>query len=74
MLFRSGDAIRVSDVDFGNVEPFAAQERALVTVMAPRRLEEETVVAEEEGEETAGEGTAETEAAEGEEESPAEGE
>jgi len=70
-----GDVIRVRDIDFGNVEPFMAQERALVTVMAPRRLEEEAVTeAEEEGEELAGEETDETKAAEGEEEPPAEGE
>ena len=70
-----GDVIRVRDIDFGNVEPFMAQERALVTIMAPRRLEEEAVTeAEEEGEELAGEATDETKAAEGEEEPPAEGE
>ncbi len=73
-----GDVIRVRDIDFGNVEPFMAQERALVTVMAPRRLEEEVVTeAEEEGEELAGEETEETDetkVAEGEEEPPAEGE
>jgi len=70
-----GDAVRVRDVDFGNVEPFIAQERALVTVMAPRRLEEEVVEAvEEEGEELVGEETAGTKAAEGEEEPPTEGE
>jgi len=70
-----GDVIRVRDIDFGNVEPFIAQEQALVTIMAPRRLEEEAVTeAEEEGEELAGEATDETKAAEGEEEPPAEGE
>lgn len=70
-----GDVVRVRDIDFGNVEPFMAQERALVTVMAPRRLEEEVVTeAEEEGEELAGEETDETKAVEGEEEPPAEGE
>lgn len=70
-----GDVIRVRDIDFGNVEPFMAQERALVSIMAPRRLEEEVVTeAEEEGEELAGEETDETKAAEGEEEPPAEGE
>ncbi len=35
-----GDAIRVRDVDFGNVEPLLAPERALVAVVAPRGLEE----------------------------------
>ncbi len=70
-----GDVVRVRDIDFGNVEPSIAQERALVIVMAPRRLEEEAVVeAEEEGEELAGEETDETKAAEGEEEPPTEGE
>ena len=70
-----GDVVRVRDIDFGNVEPFMAQERALVTIMAPRRLEEEVVTeAEEEGEELAGEETDETKAAEEEEEPPAEGE
>jgi len=70
-----GDVVRVRDIDFGNVEPFMAQERALVTIMAPRRLEEEVVTeAEEEGEELAGEETDETKDTEGEEEPPAEGE
>lgn len=70
-----GDVVRVRDIDFGNVEPFMAQERALVTIMAPRRLEEEVVTeAEEEGEKLAGEETDETKAVEGEEEPPAEGE
>ncbi len=40
-----GDAIRVRDVDFGNVEPLLAPERALVAVVAPRGLEE-TVIGE----------------------------
>ncbi len=38
-----GDAIRVRDVDFGNVEPLLAPERALVAVVAPRGLEETTI-------------------------------
>ena len=35
-----GEGIRVRDVDFGNVEPLLPPERALVTVVAPRGLEE----------------------------------
>ena len=43
-----GEAIRVSDADFGEVEPLLPPERALVTVIAPRRAEEVVVAAEEE--------------------------
>ena len=43
-----GDAVRVRDIDFGNVEPLLAPERALVTVVAPRGLEEGPVGAAEE--------------------------
>lgn len=35
-----GEAIRVRDVDFGEVVPFLPSERALATIMAPRRAEE----------------------------------
>ncbi len=46
-----GEGIRVRDVDFGNVEPLLPPERALVTVVAPRGLEEAAVGGpEEEGE------------------------
>jgi len=38
-----GEAIRVRDVDFGNVEPLLPPERALVTVVAPRGLEEAAI-------------------------------
>jgi len=65
-----GDSIRVSDIDFGNVEPLLPPERAIVTVIAPRgyavtEAEEEVEGEEEiegeeapagEGEETEGEG------------------
>jgi len=66
-----GDSIRVSDLDFGNVEPLLPPERAIVTVIAPRgyavtEVEEEAVgeegieepeeTAVAEGEETEGEG------------------
>lgn len=34
-----GEAIRVRDVDFGEVEPLLPPERALATVVAPRRAE-----------------------------------
>ena len=66
-----GDSIRVSDLDFGNVEPLLPPERAIVTVIAPRGYAvteaEEEAVGEEgieepeetavaEGEETEGEG------------------
>lgn len=43
-----GEAIRVRDLDFGEVEPLLAPERALVTVVAPRRAEEVPVAMEEE--------------------------
>ena len=43
-----GEAIRVRDLDFGEVEPLLAPERALVTIVAPRRAEEVPVAAEEE--------------------------
>ncbi len=47
-----GEGIRVRDVDFGNVEPLLPPERALVTVVAPRGLEEAAIggPVEEEGE------------------------
>ncbi len=49
-----GEGIRVRDVDFGNVEPLLPPERALVTVVAPRGLEETAIggPVEEEGEVT----------------------
>jgi large subunit ribosomal protein L25 len=34
-----GEALRVRDLDFGEVEPLLPPERALVTVVAPRRVE-----------------------------------
>jgi len=34
-----GEAIRVRDVDFGEVEPLLPPERALATIVAPRRAE-----------------------------------
>ncbi len=34
-----GEALRVRDLDFGDVEPLLPPERALVTVVAPRRVE-----------------------------------
>ena len=34
-----GEALRVRDLDFGKVEPLLQPERALVTVVAPRRVE-----------------------------------
>jgi len=43
-----GEAIRVRDLDFGEVEPLLASERALATIVAPRRAEEVPVTAEEE--------------------------
>ena len=43
-----GEAIRVRDLDFGEVEPLLAPERTLVTIVAPRRAEEVPVAAEEE--------------------------
>jgi len=43
-----GEAIRVRDVDFGPVEPLLNPERALVTVVAPRGLEEAFAGVEEE--------------------------
>lgn len=43
-----GESIRVSDVDFGKVEPLLPPERTLVTVVAPRRVEEVLVPVEEE--------------------------
>ncbi len=59
-----GDGIRVRDVDFGNVEPLLPPERALVTVVAPRGLEEAAVGAPvEEGEAVEGAGTPEEESA-----------
>ena len=62
-----GDAVRVRDIDFGNVEPLLAPERALVTVVAPRGLEEAPVgAAEEVTEEAAPEEEAPAQAKEGE--------
>lgn len=67
-----GEGIRVRDVDFGNVEPLLPPERALVTVVAPRGLEEVAIGGpeeEEEGEvaaETVSEEEATAQAAEGE--------
>ena len=62
-----GEALRVRDIDFGEVEPLLPPERALVAVMAPRRVEvvevEEELVEELEGEAVAEEEpTAESEA------------
>jgi large subunit ribosomal protein L25 len=54
-----GEAIRVKDVDLGEVTPLLSPERALVTIVAPRGIEVEEIEAEEileeeaEGEETA---------------------
>ncbi len=53
-----GEAIRVRDLDFGEVEPLLAPERALVTIVAPRRAEEVPVAAEEELEAVEEEGLA----------------
>lgn len=53
-----GEAIRVRDLDFGGVEPLLAPERALVTIVAPRRAEEVPVAAEEELEAVEEEGLA----------------
>ncbi len=61
-----GDAIRVRDVDFGNVEPLLPPERALVTVVTPRGLEEGPTVEEEVTEEAGPEEEAPAQAAEGE--------
>jgi len=52
-----GEGIRVRDVDFGNVEPLLPPERALVTVVAPRGLEEAAIGGPEEEEEEVTEGT-----------------
>jgi len=48
-----GQAIRVRDIDFGGAEPMLSPDRAIVTVIAPRAIEEEEVEAEELGEEEA---------------------
>ncbi|MCK4393984.1 50S ribosomal protein L25 [Candidatus Bipolaricaulota bacterium] len=56
-----GEAIRVRDLDFGEVEPLLAPERALVTIVAPRRAEEVPVAAEEELEAVEEEGLADEE-------------
>ena len=61
-----GHAIRVKDIDFGEVQPLLALERALVTVVAPRRAEEVVVAVEEELEGAEAEGVAEGEGLAGE--------
>ena len=54
-----GESIHVRDVDFGKVEPLLPPERTLVTVVAPRRIEEVLVPVEEELLEAEVEGEAE---------------
>jgi large subunit ribosomal protein L25 len=65
-----GEAIRVKDVDLGEVEPLLSPEIALVTIVAPRGIEVEEIEAEEEILEEEAEGE-ETAAAEGESEESA---
>ena len=69
-----GEAVRVRDVDFGEVEPLLPPERALATIVAPRRAEVVEIPEEELEEEaiTGEEATAEGE--EAQEESAEEGE
>ncbi len=39
-----GEAVRVGDVDFGEVQPFLSPEEVVITIMAPRSEEEEEAI------------------------------